>query len=627
MAGAAEGGAGAWGALGLAGPLAGAAAGRGWARPTAVQAAAVPPALLGRDVLARAATGSGKTAAYLLPGLHRLGAAGGAWRMLVLIPTRELCEQVREEAEALLEALGAEGGADAASAPPPVSVLTLPGMRGREQLRAAGDLVVSTPGRLAACLADGSLDGGALRRQLEVLVVDEADLLLTYGYEKDLEDLAPVLSEKCHRMLFSATSSPEVDAVAKRVLRDPVVVATEAAEALGGAAGGEGTGAQAETPAGHRVSVNTDIRHSLLKCRPRDKLLTTMTLLKTGLVKRKVLIFVGTIDQGFRVKLFLGHFGLHAALLNAELPLNSRHHTIQSFNKGLFDLLIATDSVPQSLRRGGGTVGEEGEEGAEGGEDAEDNGDDEEGKKKKKKKKARLDPEFGVARGIDFKGVNTVLNFDAPPSVEDYFHRAGRTGRAGKAGAAVTLTVGEASEKGLFADVGALLEAAAGGGGPEGDRALADFGGLTAKAVENMRYRGEDVARAVTRTAVKEARAKELRQEILNSERLTSFFEKNQRDLSLLRHDRALKPSVASHLKHVPQYLKDGALVPVEGASGGARARARRTRRGKNPLRAMLDGESSGPKKKKKKVSDAEKKAAAAKHGSMLWGKGKGAKK
>ena len=621
------GGAGAaWGALGLAGPLAGAAAGRRWARPTAVQAAAVPPALLGRDVLARAATGSGKTAAYLLPGLHRLGAAGAAWRMLVLVPTRELCEQVREEAEALLEALCAEGGADAASAPPPVSVLTLPGMRGREQLRAAGDLVVSTPGRLAACLADGSLDGGALRRQLEVLVVDEADLLLTYGYEKDLEDLAPVLSEKCHRMLFSATSSPEVDAVAKRVLRDPVVVATESPEALGAAAGGEATGALAETPAGHRVSVNTDIRHSLLRCRPRDKLLTTMTLLKTGLVKRKVLIFVGTIDQGFRVKLFLGHFGLHAALLNAELPLNSRHHTIQSFNKGLFDLLIATDSVPQSLRRGGRTGGEEGEEDAEGEEGAENNGDDEEGKKKKKKK-ARLDPEFGVARGIDFKGVNTVLNFDAPPSVEDYFHRAGRTGRAGKAGAAVTLTVGEASEKGLFADVGALLEAAVGGGGPEGDRALADFGGLTSKAVENMRYRGEDVARAVTRTAVKEARAKELRQEILNSERLHSFFEKNQRDLSLLRHDRALKPSVASHLKHVPQYLKDGALVPVEGASGGGRARARRTRRGKNPLRAMLDGESSGPKKKKKKVSDAEKKAAAAKHGSMLWGKGKGAKK
>ena len=613
------GGAGAaWGALGLAGPLAGAAAGRGWARPTAVQAAAVPPALLGRDVLARAATGSGKTAAYLLPGLHRLGAAGGAWRMLVLVPTRELCEQVREEAEALLEGLGA-GGGTGASAPPPVSVLTLPGMRGREQLRAAGDLVVSTPGRLAACLADGSLDGGVLRRQLEVLVVDEADLLLTYGYEKDLEDLAPVLSEKCHRMLFSATSSPEVDAVAKRVLRDPVEVATEAS---GGAAGGDGTGARAEAPSGHRVSVNTDIWHSLLRCRPRDKLLTTMTLLKTGLVKRKVLIFVGTIDQGFRVKLFLGHFGLHAALLNAELPLNSRHHTIQSFNKGLFDFLIATDSVPQSLRRGGGGGGEKDNAGEGGGEG---NGDDEE--EKKTKKKARLDPEFGVARGIDFKGVNTVLNFDTPPSVEDYFHRAGRTGRAGKTGAAITLTGGEASEKGLFTDVRALLEAAGGGGGPEGDQALADFGGLTAKAVENMRYRGEDVARAVTRMAVKEARAKELRQEILNSERLNSFFEKNQRDLSLLRHDRALKPSVGPHLKHVPHYLKDGALVPVEGASGGGRARARRSRRGKNPLRAMLDGESSGPKKKKKKVSDAEKKAAAAKHGSMLWGKGKGARK
>ena len=159
----------------------------------------------------------------------------------------------------------------------------------------------------------------------------------------------------------------------------------------------------------------------------------------------------------------------------------------------------------------------------------------------------------------------------------------------------------------------------------EEERTLTDFSGLTVKAVENMRYRGEDVARAVTRTAVKEARAKELRQEILNSERLQAFFEKNKRDLSLLRHDRALKPAVAPHLKHVPQYLKDGALVPVQGASGGARARAGRRGRGKNPLRAMLDGaEGAGPKRKKKRVTDVEKKAAAAKHGSMLWGKGKG---
>ena len=448
-----------WGGLGLAGGLAGAARARGWGKPTAVQAEAVPPALLGRDVLARAATGSGKTAAYLLPGLHRLGAAGGAWRMLVLVPTRELCEQVREEADALLEALGAEGkeAGPASSSPPPVSVLTLPGMRGREQLRAAGDLVVSTPGRLAACLADGSLDGGAMRKSLEVLVVDEADLLLTYGYEKDLEDLAPVLSEKCHRMLFSATSSPEVDAVAKRVLRNPVVVATEAVAGGGGAASVEG--AAVENSSGHRVSINSDIKHSLLRCRARDKLLTTMVLLKTGLVKRKVLIFVGTIDQGFRVKLFLGHFGLHAALLNAELPLNSRHHTIQSFNKGLFDLLIATDSVPQSLRRGAQPDREDDTA-------AEDTGEVE--KKGKKGKPARLDPEFGVARGIDFKGVNTVLNYDSPASVEDYFHRAGRTGRAGRAGAAITLATGEASERALFADVGSLLDAAVGPRGGAG---------------------------------------------------------------------------------------------------------------------------------------------------------------
>ena len=530
---------------------------------------------------------------YLLPGLERLlanGAGGAAFRMLVLVPTRELCEQVREEARALVEESGA--GFEVTSLAQAAG-----GVQLQRQVAAAGQVVVATPGRIAGCIRDGVLAGSVLQNNMEVLVLDEADLLLSYGYEADLEGISPQLSQRCHRMLFGATTSVEVDRIARRILHKPAVIRAEAPAAAGGAGG-----------AGERaVSISPTIEHQVVRCAAKDKMLTAMTLLKMGLVRRKVLIFVHTIDAGFRLKLFLGHFGVQVALLNAELPLNSRHHIIQEFNKGLFDYVIATDSRATSSN----AAGPRGGAGADG-----------EGAAPPQGKPSKLDPEYGVVRGIDFKGVNTVLNFDVPKSTEAYVHRVGRTGRAGSSGLALTLA---APEDGPFLEaLEALLVEHRGDAEEDAAPVLSAFPRLTRAAVENLRYRGEDVARAVTWSKIKEARAKELRQELINSQRLQAHFEKNPKDLMLLRHDKPVKSAVAAHLKHVPGYLKDKNLVAADSSVGNGRASLSRKnkKRRVNPLRAILDTD------QRRKVSDAERKASAKSQGSMLWGKkGGGGKK
>jgi ATP-dependent RNA helicase DDX56/DBP9 len=165
------------------------------------------------------------------------------------------------------------------------------------------------------------------------------------------------------------------------------------------------------------------VEHFVVKCASTpDKLLYLLTMLRLGLVDRKVIVFVNTIDTGFRIKLFLENFGIRSVMLNAELPVNSRAHILQEFNAGIFDYMIATDDVKVATTK----------EPAQGGGS---------GKKKGKKGAAAVqnDKEFGVVRGIDFKDVRTVINYDLPEDQGAYVHRVGRTGRAGKTGTAITL--------------------------------------------------------------------------------------------------------------------------------------------------------------------------------------------
>eukprot|EP00887_Chlorella_sp_A99_P008058 scaffold12.g8058.t1 len=611
---------------------------RGFEQPSPAEC--IPRALEGRDLVAHARTGSGKTLAYLLPALHRILTGGKGrlgWQALVLVPTRELCEQVREEAAAVAAAAGGEVAVSAVTAPAAGGAggdAAAGGARhggggggGAAVVATAGQLVVTTPARLAQLLREGHLTPAVLEQRLQVLVLDEADLLLSYGYEEDVQALAPQVPRSCQCLLMSATTSEDVDRLTKLVLHHPLTL-NLLPPASGGGEGGAG-GAGGAAAAGGCGGAAAEIRHFRIDlpaagggsgggaatAEAVERLLHLLVLLKYGLVPKRVLLFVNSAEAGMRARLFLEAFGLRAALLSAELPLNSRHHILQEFNRGLFDYLIATDSThggsEATAAAGGGEEG--GARGAKrwrGGAGG--------GGRRVREPAAEVVEEFGVTRGIDFKGVSTVVNLEPPASAAGYVHRVGRTGRAGQAGTAVTLLAPHDAP--LAAQLEAALAGGGGGagsaasgkgtagaeqgqgpgadGGPEAKKgaaaALAPYPHVTRAAVDALRYRAEDVARSITKNVIKEARTKELKAELLNSQRLAAFFEEHPSDLSLLRHDKPLAATgagvAAPHLKHLPAYLRDPTLQGKSAVGNAGRAqlpaKKRRRREGLDPLKS-----------------------------------------
>src|SRR5213596_1038460 len=192
--------------LGLAPELVRAVADEGYAQPTPIQAEAIPLALAGRDLIGSAQTGTGKTGAFVLPILQRLSPGHrGSLRSLILVPTRELAEQVATSIKAYGRHTHLKGAA----------VYGGVGMEPQTRaLKHGADIVVATPGRLLDHMERGHADFS----QLEVLVLDEADRMLDMGFAPDVKRILNTLPDERQTMLFSATISPEVDALARRAL-------------------------------------------------------------------------------------------------------------------------------------------------------------------------------------------------------------------------------------------------------------------------------------------------------------------------------------------------------------------------------------------------------------------------
>lgn len=293
-------------------------------------------------------------------------------------------------------------------------------------------------------------------------------------------------------------------------------------------------------------------------CAEDEKFLLVYVMFRLNLIRGKCIIFVGDIDRSYRLKLFLEQFGVRSCVLNSELPVNSRIHVVEEFNKDIYDIIIAADDQEVI---GGVSGGDASAKAAESDSEAEEAPQETQQPKKKRKTNKKSSKDYGISRGIDFQNVSYVLNFDLPGSSRIYTHRIGRTARAGKSGTALSFVVptelygkhkptrykpAKKDEAVLSKILRSQLK--------KGQKV--EPYELDRSQFASFQYRTTDALRAVTKIAIHEARVRELKSELLKSDKLKRHFEENPDDLRHLRHDGESRTArIQPHLKHVPEYL------------------------------------------------------------------------
>ncbi|TKC82665.1 DEAD/DEAH box helicase [Trinickia terrae] len=364
--------------LGLSPEICSALTAAGYAAPTPVQQRAIPAGIAGRDLLVSSPTGSGKTAAFMLPAIERFAQMQKAQAsqpreprepqgerrarrpqpvarpgLLVLTPTRELAMQVTTAASTYGKHLSRLR-----------TVSILGGVAYGQQLMLLAknpEILVATPGRLLDHLERGRID----LSQLQMLVLDEADRMLDMGFIDDIETIVAATPATRQTMLFSATLDGKIGSLTNRLLKDPERI--EIQQRL-----------EARTNIAQTVHYVDDRDH-------KDRLLDHL-LRDAGL--DQAIVFTATKSDADQLAGKLADAGFESAALHGDLPQGARNRTIRALRERRVRVLVATDVA---------------------------------------------------ARGIDIPGITHVFNYDLPKFAEDYVHRIGRTGRAGRSGIAVSL--------------------------------------------------------------------------------------------------------------------------------------------------------------------------------------------
>lgn len=335
--------------LGLTQPIVDVVTKIGFTHPTAIQAAVIPLAREGRDIIGLAQTGSGKTAAFVLPIAERLTHGQGV-RGLILSPTREIALQTK----AFLDVFGANHDLSTAC--------LIGGVKMRPQteaLKKQPDIIVATPGRLLDHVRQRHVSLDAI----EELVLDEADHMLDLGFLPQMRDVLRRLPKKRHTMMFSATMPDSIEMIANEFMHDPVRIDI--------------------TPEGGAA---TGITHRLYLVRSEDKRNALLALLHQEL--GSTLVFARRKVDAEWLFHILQRQGHPVSRIHSDRSQGKRVQALEGFRKGSHRILVATDIA---------------------------------------------------GRGIDVPGIEHVINFDIPETVEDYVHRGGRTARGAAIGIVSTI--------------------------------------------------------------------------------------------------------------------------------------------------------------------------------------------
>ena len=371
--------------MNLSRPIMKALADVGFASPTRIQQLAIPLALGGKDICGAASTGSGKTAAFLLPILERLlykPKSIAATRVLILTPTRELAAQCHSVAVKLAKYTDLS------------FCLCVGGMSNQQQeteLRKHPDVVIATPGRLIDHVQNAASFG---LDSIEILVMDEADRMLEEGFQAELQEIIKDCPRSRQTLLFSATMTDNVDKLISLSLKRPVRLFADSTRAVASKLIQEFIRVR---PSGSDT-VKADASHpknahmDMVTLSQREAILLALCM---RTCRQRCLIFFPSKSLCHRFRIAFGLVGMKAAELHGNLSQLQRIESLELFRDAKVDFLLCTDLA---------------------------------------------------ARGLDIAGVETVINFQMPPSYDRYVHRVGRTARNQCSGRSVTL-VGEKERK------------------------------------------------------------------------------------------------------------------------------------------------------------------------------------
>ncbi|XP_028172276.1 probable ATP-dependent RNA helicase DDX52, partial [Ostrinia furnacalis] len=333
----------------------------GYSEPTPIQRQALPCMLEDRQIFACAPTGSGKTAAFLLPILHTLGAPSGGPRALILCPTRELAQQIHREVLRLSAATQLRCSV--------VRSVKESKVKEREATIRKSDIVISTPNRLCYLLNQDSVN--ITLDKVRWLIIDEADKLFegsaeqASDFRQQLDQIFTACGHQQRRVaMFSATHTPPVAKWCRHNMRGLLNITV-----------------------GQRNAATNLVEQELLYCgNESGKLVAFRQLVQKGL-KPPVLVFVQSKERAKQLFKELIYDGINVDVIHADRTQTQRDNSVRSFRVGRTWVLICTELL---------------------------------------------------GRGIDFRGVRLVVNYDFPPSAIAYVHRIGRAGRAGQKGRAIT---------------------------------------------------------------------------------------------------------------------------------------------------------------------------------------------